>query len=98
MSKRVNALGWHVQFNTTAEQIVASQDLLNRLVSPIVLDHMGHIPQPAGVDHPAVKIIRGLIDKARTCVKLSVTYSSSKDGPPDYADVNRLAHAYLHAN
>jgi D-galactarolactone isomerase len=97
MSKRVNALGWHVQFNTTAEQIVASEDLLNRLVSPIVLDHMGHIPQPAGIDHPAVKIIRRLIDKGRTWVKLSVTYDSSKDGPPGYGDVSRLAQAYVKA-
>jgi predicted TIM-barrel fold metal-dependent hydrolase len=97
LSKRVNGLGWHVQFNTTAEQIVASEDLLNRLVSPIVLDHMGHIPQPAGIDHPGFKIIRRLIDKGRTWVKLSVTYDSSKDGPPGYADVNRVGQAYVKA-
>jgi D-galactarolactone isomerase len=97
LSKRVNALGWHVQFNTTAEQIVASQDLLNRLVSPIVLDHMGHMPQPAGPDDPAFAIVRRLIDKGRTWVKLSVTYDSSKDGPPGYADVGRLAQAYVKA-
>src|SRR5580704_12272475 len=97
LSKRVNALGWHVQFNTTAEQIVASEDLLNRMASPIVLDHMGHIPQPAGLDHPAVAIIRRLIDKGRTWVKLSVTYDSSKDGPPGYADVSALAQAYVKA-
>ncbi len=97
LSKRVDALGWHVQLNATAEQIVASQDLLNRMVSPIVLDHMGHIPQPAGLDHPAVAIIRRLIDKGRTWVKLSVTYDSSKDGPPGYADVGRVAQAYVKA-
>ncbi len=97
LAKRVNALGWHVQFNTTAEQIVASQDLLSRLAAPIVLDHMGHIPQPEGLDHPAVAIIRRLIDKGRTWVKLSVTYDSSKNGPPGYADVSRLAQAYVKA-
>jgi D-galactarolactone isomerase len=97
LSKRVNALGWHVQFNTTAEQIVASQELLGRMVSPIVLDHMGHIPQPAGLDHPGVAIIRALLDKGRTWVKLSVTYDSSKDGPPGYADVGRVAQAYVKA-
>jgi predicted TIM-barrel fold metal-dependent hydrolase len=93
LSKRVNALGWHVQFNTSAEQIVAAEDLLNRLASPIVFDHMGHIPQPAGLDHPAVAIIRRLLDKGRTFVKLSVTYDSSQDGPPGYADVSKLAQA-----
>ena len=97
MSKRVNALGWHVQFNTTAEQIVAAEDLLARLASPIVFDHMGHLPQPEGIGHPGFRIIRELIDKGRTWVKLSVTYDSSKDGPPGYADVNRVGQAYVRA-
>ncbi|HLH98283.1 MAG TPA: amidohydrolase family protein [Xanthobacteraceae bacterium] len=97
LSKKVNGLGWHVQFNTTAEQIVASQDLLGRLASPIVFDHMGHLPQPEGIDHPAFGIIRRLIDKGRTWVKLSVTYDSSKDGPPGYADVNKIGQAYVKA-
>jgi D-galactarolactone isomerase len=97
MSKRVNALGWHVQFNTTAEQIVAAEDLLKRLASPIVFDHMGHLPQPEGIGHPGFRIIRELIDKGRTWVKLSVTYDSSKDGPPGYADVNRVGQAYVRA-
>jgi predicted TIM-barrel fold metal-dependent hydrolase len=97
MSKRVNALGWHVQFNTTAEQIVAAADLLRRLPSPIVFDHMGHLPQPEGIEHPGFRIIRELIDKGRTWVKLSVTYDSSKEGPPGYADVNRVGQAYVKA-
>jgi D-galactarolactone isomerase len=97
MSKRVDALGWHVQFNTTAEQIVAAADLLKRLPSPIVFDHMGHLPQPEGIEHPGFRIIRELIDKGRTWVKLSVTYDSSKDGPPGYADVNRVGQAYVKA-
>ena len=97
LAKKVNGLGWHVQFNTTAEQIVASQDLLSRLAAPIVLDHMGHLPQPEGIDHPAFGIIRRLIDKGRTWVKLSVTYDSSKDGPPGYADVNKIGQAYVKA-
>ena len=41
LGKRVNALGWHVQFNVTADQIVAAEDLLNRLPAQIVFDHMG---------------------------------------------------------
>jgi predicted TIM-barrel fold metal-dependent hydrolase len=97
LSKRVNALGWHVQFNVDAAQIVAIQALLNRLPSQIVFDHMGHMPQPAGIAHPAYGIVRGLIDKGRTWVKLSVTYDSSKVGPPTYADVNKVGEAYVKA-
>jgi D-galactarolactone isomerase len=97
LSKRVNELGWHVQFNIDAAQIVAIRDLLNRLPAPIVLDHMAHMPQPAGIDDPAYGIVRKLIDKGRTWVKLSVTYDSSKVGPPTYADVNKVGAAFVQA-
>lgn len=97
LSKRIAPLGWHVQINMDAEQIVAAEDFWNRLASAIVFDHLGHIPQPMGVNHPAYKIIRRLVDKGRTWVKLSVTYDNTKVGPPTYADVTRVAQAYVEA-
>jgi predicted TIM-barrel fold metal-dependent hydrolase len=95
LARRVTALGWHVQFNMTAEQIVQAGDLFDRLPAQIVFDHMGHMPQPEGIRHPAFKTIRRLIDKKKTWVKLSVTYDSSKVGPPSYADVNEVGKAYV---
>lgn len=97
LSKRVNDLGWHVQFNIDADQIVAVEGLLDRLPAPIVFDHMGHMPQPEGIAHPAYTIIRRLVDRGRTWVKLSVTYDSSKVGPPGYTDVNKVGAAYVQA-
>jgi D-galactarolactone isomerase len=97
LSKRINALGWHVQINMTAEQIVAAEDLWNRLPSSIVFDHMGHVPQPAGLSHPVFSVVRRLVDKGRTWVKLSVTYDNTKDGPPGYADITKVAQAYIKA-
>jgi D-galactarolactone isomerase len=97
LSKRVNALGWHVQINMDADQIVAAEDLWARLPSAIVFDHMGHIPQPVGMKHPAFTIIRRLVDKGRTWVKLSVTPDITKNGPPTYADVTKVAQAYVRA-
>jgi D-galactarolactone isomerase len=41
--------------------------------------------------------VRRLVDKGRTWVKLSVTYDSSKIGPPSYADVNKVGAAYVQA-
>jgi D-galactarolactone isomerase len=96
LAKRIDPMGWHVQFNTTADQIVAAEAMLKRLASPIAFDHMGHLG-PEGTKHPGYKIIRELIDKGRTWVKLSVTYDSSKDGPPGYADVNLIGQAYVKA-
>src|ERR1700681_3037155 len=65
LSKRVNALGWHVQINMSAEQIVAAHDLWNRLPSAIVFDHLGHVPEPAGLRHPGFNVVRRLVDKGR---------------------------------
>ena len=81
----------------TADQIVAAEDLWNRLPSAIVFDHMGHVPQPSGLSHPAFNVIRRLVDKGRTWVKLSVTNDNTKDGPPGYADITRVAQAYVKA-
>jgi predicted TIM-barrel fold metal-dependent hydrolase len=97
LAKRIEGLGWHVQINMDAEQIAAAEDLWKRLPTPLVFDHMGHIPQPAGVAHPTYKLIRALIDKGRTWVKLSVTYDSSKVGPPAYTDVNKVGESYVQA-
>jgi predicted TIM-barrel fold metal-dependent hydrolase len=97
LSRRVNAFGWHVQFNLTAEQVVAAADLWDRLPSALVFDHMGHMPQPEGDRHPAFSVMRRLVDKGRSWVKLSVTYDSSKIGPPTYADVNAVGRAWVQA-
>ena len=82
LSKRVADLGWHVQFNIEGHQVVEWADLLRRLPSQMVFDHLGHPPLPAGIDHPSHGIIRGLIERGRTWVKHSGAYSNSKVGPP----------------
>jgi len=96
LSKRVADLGWHVQFNVEGQQVVAWADLLRRLPSQTVFDHMGHPPLPAGIDHPSHAIIRGLIDRGRTWVKLSGAYSNSKVGPP-YPEATKIAQGFVKA-
>ena len=56
-----------------------------------------HVTQPAGVSHPVFPLIRRLVDEGRTWVKLSLTYDNTKDGPPGYADITRVAQAYVKA-
>jgi predicted TIM-barrel fold metal-dependent hydrolase len=98
LSTRVNYLGWHVQIHMLGGQIVEIADLLQRLPSPIVFDHMARIPQPAGVDHPAFGLVLKLVDNGRTWVKLSGAYQDTKVGPPTYADVSKVARAYVKAS
>ena len=63
LSRRRDAIGWHIQFNIDANQIVAIADVLNRLPSRIVFDHMGHMP-PGGTAHPAFAVCAGSSTRA----------------------------------
>jgi D-galactarolactone isomerase len=97
LAKRIADLGWHIQFNVDGEQIVANAELFRRLPTQMVFDHMGHPTLPAGPDHPSVAIVRGLIDRGRTWVKLSGAYDNTKVGPPDYPDATKIAQAFVKA-
>jgi predicted TIM-barrel fold metal-dependent hydrolase len=93
-AKRIAGLGWHVQIYATADQIVQLQPVLMRLPTPLVIDHLGRLPPDVGVEHPAYSVIRTLLDKGRTWVKLSGAYLNTKSGPPDYPDATKMAQAY----
>jgi D-galactarolactone isomerase len=97
LSKRVNELGWHVQFNVEGDDIVKHAELLQRLPSRMVFDHLGHPALPAGTDHPSHTILRGLLDAGRTWIKLSGAYSNSKVGPPDYPEATKVAQDFVKA-
>jgi D-galactarolactone isomerase len=97
LSKRVNELGWHIQINATAAIIMSIMDILNRVPSPIVFDHLAHVPEPAGINDPLFARVRGLIDKGKTWIKLSGAYQDTKIGPPTYADSSAVARAYVKA-
>jgi D-galactarolactone isomerase len=97
LSKRVNELGWHIQINATAPIIMSIMDIFARVPSPIVFDHLAHVPQPAGIDDPLFDRVRGLIDKGKTWIKLSGAYQDTKLGPPTYADSSAVARAYVKA-
>src|SRR5213593_803599 len=97
LSKRINDLGWHIQINAPAVKIIEVMPILERVPSPIVFDHLAHIPQPDGVNHPLYAKVRALMDKGRTWVKLSGAYADTKVGPPSYSDSSAVARAYAKA-
>lgn len=97
LAKRVADLGWHVQFNVDGEMIDEMAAILRRLPTPMVFDHLAHPPLPAGVEHSSHKIVRELIDKGRTWVKLSGAYSNSKAGPLSYPESTKIAQAFVKA-
>ena len=97
LAKRVADLGWHVQLNVEGEMIDDMASLLRQLPTPIVFDHLGHPPVGVGIDHSSHKVVRELIDKGRTWVKLSGAYSNSKVGPPAYPEATKVAQAFVTA-
>jgi D-galactarolactone isomerase len=97
LAKRVNDLGWHIQINADAAKIMEVVPILQKVPSPIVFDHLAHIPEPEGVNHPLFKQVLALIDKGKTWVKLSGAYADTKVGPPTYADSTAVAQAYVKA-
>jgi predicted TIM-barrel fold metal-dependent hydrolase len=97
LAKRVADLGWHVQFNVDGEMIDEMASILRRLPTPMVFDHLAHPPLPAGVEHSSHEIVRELIDKGRTWVKVSGAYSNSKVGPPSYPEATKIAQAFVKA-
>ncbi len=97
VAKRVTPLGWHIQFNMSADTALAARDVLNRLPCPIVFDHLAHMPEPAGISHPAFAVVVDLLQKGKAWLKLSGAYADTKIGPPSYADSTAVAQAYVKA-
>jgi D-galactarolactone isomerase len=97
LSKRIAVLGWHLQFNLDGSQITERAELLRRLPSQLVFDHMGHPTLPAGIEDRSFAVMRGLIDRGRTWIKLSGAYSNSKIGPPSYPEATAIAQAFVKA-
>src|ERR1043165_7282279 len=97
LGKRVADLNWHIQIHMRADQIVEHAALLEGLPTQVVFDHMGRLPQPNPLDHQAFAIIRRMIDKGRTWVKLSGAYMDTNSAAPAYADKTAVAQAYLKA-
>jgi predicted TIM-barrel fold metal-dependent hydrolase len=88
---RIRELGWHVQLHLRGDQLVAMAEAIEALPCTIVIDHMGRLPQPEGLRHPAFALLRKWLGEGRTWVKLSGAYLDTRDGPPRYADVSQVA-------
>lgn len=95
LARRVGDLGWHIEVNAWAAVLPAIVPILARVPGTVVLDHLGHIPEPEGVRDPNFALVRRLIDNGKTWVKLAAPYDATKIGPPTYADSSALARAYV---
>ena len=95
VAARIAALGWHAQLHMRGDQLVAIADLVRRLSCTIVIDHMGRMPQPEGINHPAFDLVKELLDSGRAWVKISGPYLDTRSGPREYADIAPVARALI---
>lgn len=95
LARRVAELGWHVQLHLRAEQIAALAAMIEGLPCTVVIDHMGRMPQPEGIRHPAFDIVARLLQSGRAWLKLSGPYLDTRTGAPGYTDVAQVAREYV---
>ena len=95
MADRVHAFGWHVQLQTNCRELEGRLGMLRRLPCDLVIDHTGKFIDPVGQEHSGFRALLSLIESGRVWVKLSAPYETSKEGPPHYMDVGRLARALI---
>ncbi len=97
MAARVHAFGWHVQLQLDGRELEPRVQMLRRLPCDLVIDHTGKFLEPVAPDHPGFRALLGLVGTGRVWVKLSAPYETSREGPPHYMDVGRLARSLIRA-
>jgi predicted TIM-barrel fold metal-dependent hydrolase len=68
---RVADLGWHVHLVDRPERYAASIAAIEASGARLVIDHMGHIERPEGINHPGFKAILAAIERGNTWAKVS---------------------------
>ncbi len=92
-AERTAALGWHINLQLDGRDLPQVVDRLKRLPGKLVIDHTAKFLEPVAPEHPAFQALLGLLDTGNCWIKLSAPYETSKNGPPAYEDVSRLARA-----
>ena len=95
LAHRIHELGWHTQLHMRGDQLLEIAAMVERLPGTIVIDHMGRVPQPGGIGHPAFKLVRKLLESGRAWVKLSGAYLDTQTGSPAFTDVSKVAREYV---
>jgi len=69
--RRIADLGWHVHLVDRPERYADSIAAVEASGARLVIDHMGHIKAPEGVNHPGFKAILAAIERGNTWAKIS---------------------------
>lgn len=96
IAQKIAPFGWHLQFHLDARDLVTLAGRLRKLPVEIVVDHLGHMPADAGVDHPGFQELLAMLREGRCWVKLSSPNRFGDPRPP-YPSVLPYARALVDA-
>jgi predicted TIM-barrel fold metal-dependent hydrolase len=96
-AKQLEGRGWHVQFYTRLDTIVALKDHFSQMPFPLAFDHFGRAKASAGPQQEGFDSLLELVKNGHAYVKISGAYRCSEKGP-DFPDVKPLAEALAKAN
>lgn len=95
LARAIEPLGWHIQLHALGDSYIDNIHHLRDLPVPLVIDHLGRLPQPQGTAHPAFALLHELVEAGRTWIKLSGAYHDSRDGAPNYEDAATVFKAWV---
>lgn len=81
--RRLADLNWHVHLVDKPERVGSVIKAVERSGTRLVIDHMGDLQVPDGINNPAFKEILAAIDRGNTWVKVSCRFRFK---PPEAAD------------
>lgn len=82
LAARLVPLGWHLQVHGDATWMAELGPALRASPVPVVIDHIGRVDAALGLDQPAFRTLRGLMEAPNFWVKLSGIDRISAAGPP----------------
>lgn len=96
LARRIQPLGWHVEFLMHADEFPRLDRIFADFPVPIVLGHLGYMRTDKGLQDAGFQAMLRLMKEGRCWVKLTGPYRISVGKLP-YADVMPFAHALLEA-
>lgn len=94
---RIAPLGWHTVLHFDAQDLPAHGELLDRIPTPYVIDHMARVDASLGTGQAPFQHLLARLDDERCWVKVSGAERLTRHGPPPYDDVVPFARALIAA-
>ena len=68
---RIGEYGWHAKVHSAGDEWLGLTDLLDKVKTPIVIDHMGHLVFDKGLEQAPLKMMLGLLERENWWILVS---------------------------